>query len=158
MSRIAARDAGAAPSVTALPNGIAVTFAEPTALAAIDVRNAQNNLLARLPLAGTRTRFEAPFAWPAAGRYLIELRWPAGRRQTELDVPTWPAVRATLEAPVGQNAIDLATTARTELLVPQSGTISLGVFVENLRQLASHYEVRCDWVQPCPARAMGAGN
>ena len=162
LPRVVARAAGGGyHKVTATPAGIAVTFAEPSALAAIDVHDAQNNLLARLPLAGTRTRFEAPFAWPAAGRYLIELRWPSGRYQTELDVPTWPAMRATLEAGGAKLPSSSERQRRTELLVPQSGATSRWAFLSRAcGKSASHYEVRLQLgAKRCVRHlAMGAGN
>lgn len=138
---------GTARAVVSCGDGtIRAEFDEPVELRNVIVLDDAGGTLQDLPCAGRRRAFEVPFDWQAGEKYILLLRLPQETLKSTLVAPPPTApLRATVEAPLGQNLFELDASdsaGDVEVLLPEDGAIALALVVENLRQATARYAWR----------------
>ena len=138
------------PSAVFSAAGLLVQLQEPAELKNIRVEDVQGNLLAELPAAGRRSRFELPFRWQPGEKYRIFLNFKELQYSQELSAPAaQAALRPSLDIPLGQGETPLPQPGEAAgekvVFVPAKGTLQLGLLVENDSQMLSQFAWRVEW-------------
>ena len=125
--------------------GLLVAFDQPVDLMRIIVLDEQGSLVQELPVAGRRSVYEVPFRGEAKRAYRIELHLADRMLVRRLEMPPAPSpLRAVVEVPPGQHAIEMGSTGSARVLVTADGVMAFGLFVENRRQVGARYRWRLE--------------
>jgi len=125
---------------------VAVEWNQPVTLKAIRIADGGGALLADLPVAGTRRRFEVPWQFEAGRQYQIEfladvplapILWRAPQER-------WP-LRASIELPTGQPAARWTSDPKPTDVAMTPGDHPLTLRIESLTQAALEVIVELAW-------------
>jgi len=127
-------------------NVLRIEFDRPAKLRRVRVFDRDGKyLIQELPLAGKRRVFALPFQSRPDHRYTIELHLPRRTLRRSLHSPaTTPTLTAGIEIPLGQAMIDFGEAEADEVYLPATGKVSLGLWIENRRQVEVSYELEIE--------------